>query len=96
MLQTRNAKRVGIAGVRWAVEMATGVDAITGAKLPKLLSPKDALMTVQGSDLEQLLFPIFDAKAARVCLPVQVLPLARSSLTRIKPKRSRRRIQTRN
>ncbi|MCL4146188.1 UNVERIFIED_CONTAM: hypothetical protein GTU68_049343 [Idotea baltica] len=53
MLQTRNAKRVGIAGVRWAVEMATGVDVIT----------ETALQTVTGSDLEQLLFPIFDAKA---------------------------------
>ena len=29
MLQTRNAKRVGIAGVRWAVEMATGQDAVS-------------------------------------------------------------------
>ncbi len=62
MLQTRNAKRVGIAGVRWAVEMATGQDVITGAKLPKLLNAKTALQTVTGSDLEQLLFPIFDAK----------------------------------
>ncbi|MFK7765862.1 MAG: pyruvate, phosphate dikinase [Mariniblastus sp.] len=63
MLQTRNAKRVGIAGVRWAVEMATGVDVISGAKLPKVLTPKTALQTVTGSDLEQLLFPIFDAVA---------------------------------
>ena len=62
MLQTRNAKRVGVAGVRWAVEMATGKDVITGAKLPKLLNDKQALQTVTGSDLEQLLFPIFDAK----------------------------------
>ncbi|MEM7784216.1 MAG: pyruvate, phosphate dikinase [Planctomycetota bacterium] len=62
MLQTRNAKRVGIAGVRWAVEMATGQDVISGEKLPKLLNPKTALATVTGSDLEQLLFPIFDAK----------------------------------
>jgi pyruvate,orthophosphate dikinase len=61
MLQTRNAKRVGIAGVRWAVEMATGVDVITGEKQPKLLSPKAALQTVTGSDLEQLLFPIFNS-----------------------------------
>ena len=61
MLQTRNAKRVGIAGVRWAVEMATGKDVISGAELPKLLDPKSAVMTVNGSDLEQLLFPIFDA-----------------------------------
>ena len=62
MLQTRNAKRVGIAGVRWAVEMATGQDVVSGEKLPKLLTPKAALQTVTGSDLEQLLFPIFDAK----------------------------------
>lgn len=62
MLQTRNAKRVGLAGVRWAVEMATGEDVVTGEKLPKLLNPKTALLTVTGSDLEQLLFPIFDAK----------------------------------
>jgi len=63
MLQTRNAKRVGFAGVRWAVEMATGKDVITGEKQPKVLSPKAALMSVKGSDLEQLLFPIFDAAA---------------------------------
>lgn len=61
MLQTRNAKRVGIAGVRWAVEMATGKDVISGDELPTLLSAKEALLTVNGSDLEQLLFPIFDA-----------------------------------
>ena len=62
MLQTRNAKRVGIAGVRWAVEMATGKDVISGEKLPKLLNDKQALQTVTGGDLEQLLFPIFNAK----------------------------------
>ncbi len=60
MLQTRNAKRVGIAGVRWAVEMATGKDVVTGKSQPKILTPKEALMTVTGADLEQLLFPIFD------------------------------------
>ncbi len=65
MLQTRNAKRVGLAGVRWAVEMATGKDVVTGAKQPKVLSPKEALMTLQGSDLEQLLFPIFDAASEK-------------------------------
>ncbi len=62
MLQTRNAKRVGIAGVRWAVEMATGQDVISGEKQPKLLSPAAALQTVTGSDLEQLLFPIFNSR----------------------------------
>ncbi len=61
MLQTRNAKRTGLAGIRWAVEMATGVDVETGEKLPKLLTAKKALKTITGSDIEQLLFPIFDA-----------------------------------
>ena len=70
MLQTRNAKRVGIAGVRWAVEMATGVDVISGEKLPKLLNDKQALQTVTGSDLEQLLFPIFNAKEEATKTPV--------------------------
>ena len=62
MLQTRNAKRTGLAGVRWAVEMATGKDVMTGAALPKLLTPKKALCMLGGNDLEQLLFPIFDIK----------------------------------
>ncbi len=70
MLQTRNAKRVGIAGVRWAVEMATGKDVITGKELPKLLNPKTALQTVTGSDLEQLLFPIFDAAVLATKKPI--------------------------
>ena len=70
MLQTRNAKRVGIAGVRWAVEMATGKDVVTGANLPKLLNPKTALQTVTGSDLEQMLFPIFDAKIEATKKPI--------------------------
>ena len=63
MLQTRNAKRVGIAGIRWAVEMATGADVVSGKKQAKLLTAKTAIQTVTGSDLEQLLFPIFDATA---------------------------------
>ncbi len=60
MLQTRNAKRTGLAGIRWAVEMATGQDVYTGEKQAKILSPKRALMNLTGEDLEQLLFPIFD------------------------------------
>jgi pyruvate,orthophosphate dikinase len=60
MLQTRNAKRTGIAGVRWAVEMATGKDVYTGAAQKKILKPEEALCTVTGDDLNQLLFPIFD------------------------------------
>jgi pyruvate, orthophosphate dikinase len=60
MLQTRNAKRTGLAGVRWAVEMVTGKDVFTGEPQPKILTQKEALMTLSGDDLEQLLFPIFD------------------------------------
>jgi len=65
MLQTRNAKRTGLAGVRWAVEMATGKDAFSGKALSKILTQKEALMTVSGDDLEQLLFPIFDIAAEK-------------------------------
>ncbi len=65
MLQTRNAKRTGLAGVRWAVEMATGKDVYTGQSQQKILSPKEAVLTLGGNDLEQLLFPIFDAEAEK-------------------------------
>ncbi len=65
MLQTRNAKRTGLAGVRWAVEMATGEDVYTGEKLTKVLNQKEALATLSGEDLEQLLFPIFDIAAEK-------------------------------
>ena len=65
MLQTRNAKRTGIAGIRWAVEMATGKDVYTGASQKKILKPDEAICTVTGDDLNQLLFPIFDAAAEK-------------------------------
>ena len=65
MLQTRNAKRTGLAGVRWAVEMATGKDFFTGKSQPKVLTPKEAILTLGGNDLEQLLFPIFDIAAEK-------------------------------
>jgi pyruvate,orthophosphate dikinase len=65
MLQTRNAKRTGLAGVRWAVEMATGKDFYTGESQSKILTQKEALMTLTGEDLEQLLFPIFDIAAEK-------------------------------
>jgi len=68
MLQTRNAKRTGLAGIRWAVEMATGEDIYTGKKLSKILTQKEALLTLDGDDLEQLLFPIFDDKDAKLIL----------------------------
>ena len=66
MLQTRNAKRTGLAGVRWAVEMATGKDFYTGKKQDKILTAAEAVNTISGQDLEQLLFPIFDAAAEAV------------------------------
>lgn len=62
MLQTRNAKRTGLAGVRWAVEMALGKDVFTGEQGAAVITPKEALLTVTGNDIEQLLFPIFDLK----------------------------------
>lgn len=65
MLQTRNAKRTGLAGVRWSVEMATGKDVMTGAPQRKILTPKEALLKLDGGDLEQLLFPIFDVEAEK-------------------------------
>ncbi len=65
MLQTRNAKRTGLAGVRWAVEMATGKDVYTGKSQAKILTQKEALQTLSGEDLEQLLFPIFDIAAEK-------------------------------
>jgi len=65
MLQTRNAKRTGLAGVRWAVEMVTGKDAYTGEPQPKILTQKEAIKTITGNDLEQLLFPVFDINAEK-------------------------------
>ena len=65
MLQTRNAKRTGLAGIRWAVEMASGKDFYTGESQSKILTQKEALMTLSGDDLEQLLFPIFDIAAEK-------------------------------
>lgn len=70
MLQTRNAKRTGLAGVRWAVEMATGTDFYTGESQDTILTPAEAIKTIGGADFEQLLFHVFDsaaeAKATRI------------------------------
>jgi pyruvate,orthophosphate dikinase len=49
MLQTRNAKRTGLAGVRWATEMATGKDFYTGKKQDKILTAQQAVNTVTGA-----------------------------------------------
>ncbi|MFO1489923.1 MAG: PEP/pyruvate-binding domain-containing protein [Kiritimatiellia bacterium] len=81
MLQTRNAKRTGLAGIRWAVEMATGIDVVTGKPLPKLLTPKTALMTLSGGDLDQL--PFRSSTRWRVhtpiCTGLAMVPAPRSA-----------------
>jgi pyruvate, orthophosphate dikinase len=70
MLQTRNAKRTGLAGIRWAVEMATGKDVFTGAKQPVIITERQALNSISGSDLEQLLFPIFDIEQEKKAVQI--------------------------
>ncbi|MFH1093265.1 MAG: pyruvate, phosphate dikinase [Candidatus Omnitrophota bacterium] len=52
MLQTRTGKRTGLAAVKLAVDMVN----------EKMISPKEALMRIEGDQLNQLLFPIFDLK----------------------------------
>lgn len=53
MLQTRTGKRTGIAAVKIAVDMVN----------EKMITPEEALMRIEGEQLNQLLFPIFDPKA---------------------------------
>ena len=53
MLQTRTGKRTGLAAVRIACEMVK----------EGLITPAEALMRIEGGQLNQLLFPIFDAAA---------------------------------
>ncbi|MBU1996282.1 MAG: pyruvate, phosphate dikinase, partial [Candidatus Omnitrophica bacterium] len=53
MLQTRNGKRTGLAAVKIAVDMVKS----------KQITPQEALMRINGDQLNQLLFPIFDLKA---------------------------------
>jgi len=53
MLQTRTGKRTGVAAVKIAYDMVK----------EKMISPKKALMRIEGEQLNQLLFPIFDPKA---------------------------------
>ncbi|MCK4994351.1 MAG: pyruvate, phosphate dikinase [Candidatus Omnitrophica bacterium] len=53
MLQTRGGKRTGLAAVKLAVDMVK----------EKMITPKEALMRIEGDQLNQLLFPIFDIKA---------------------------------
>ena len=53
MLQTRTGKRTGLAAVKIACDMVK----------EKMITPKEALMRIEGDQLNQLLFPIFDPKA---------------------------------
>jgi pyruvate,orthophosphate dikinase len=53
MLQTRSGKRTGLAAVKLAVDMVK----------EKLITEEEALMRIDGDQLNQLLFPIFDPKA---------------------------------
>ena len=55
MLQTRNGKRTGLAAVRIAVEMES----------EKLINWKTAVQRVPADQLDQVLAPIFDAKAEK-------------------------------
>ena len=55
MLQTRNGKRTGLAAVQIAVDMCE----------EGLLTKKEALLKVEPQALDQLLHPIFDAKARK-------------------------------
>ncbi len=53
MLQTRTGKRTGLAAVKIAVDMVK----------TKQISEKEGLMRIEGDQLNQLLFPIFDPKS---------------------------------
>ena len=53
MLQTRSGKRTGLAAVKLAVDMVK----------EKLITEEEGLMRIDGDQLNQLLFPIFDEKA---------------------------------
>ena len=53
MLQTRTGKRTGLAAVKIACDMVN----------EKMIMPREALMRIEGDQLNQLLFPIFDLKA---------------------------------
>src|SRR3989338_2508772 len=53
MLQTRRGKRTGLAAVKLAVDMVK----------EKLITEQEALLRIDGDQLNQLLFPIFDPKA---------------------------------
>ena len=58
MLQTRTGKRTGLAAIKMAVDMVK----------ENLITPQEALKRIDGEQLNQLLFPIFDLKAKAAAL----------------------------
>jgi pyruvate,orthophosphate dikinase len=58
MLQTRNGKRTGPAAVRVAVDMVE----------EGMIEPKEAVLRVQPSQLDQLLHPVFEAASLKTLL----------------------------
>ncbi|MFC1666249.1 pyruvate, phosphate dikinase [Candidatus Omnitrophota bacterium] len=65
MLQTRTGKRTGIAAVKIACDMVK----------EKMITPKEAIMRIEGDQLNQLLFPVFDPKSkANATLVAKGLP----------------------
>jgi pyruvate,orthophosphate dikinase len=72
MLQTRNGKRTGLAAVNIAVDMVE----------EGILTPREALLRVEPSSLDQLLHPIFDLKArAKVEVAAKGLPASPGAAT---------------
>jgi pyruvate,orthophosphate dikinase len=72
MLQTRNGKRTGLAAVNIAVDMVE----------EGILTPREALLRVEPSSLDQLLHPIFDVKArAHVEVAAKGLPASPGAAT---------------
>jgi pyruvate, orthophosphate dikinase len=63
ILQTRPARRSGLAGLRWAVEMATGRDIETGRSQARTLTPRQALLAISGDDLEHVFCPAINLSA---------------------------------
>jgi len=72
MLQTRNGKRTGLAAVQIAVDLVE----------EGILTPKEAVLKVEPSALDQLLHPIFDPKErARVPVAAKGLPASPGAAT---------------
>ncbi|HSD67375.1 MAG TPA: putative PEP-binding protein, partial [Vicinamibacteria bacterium] len=72
MLQTRNGKRTGLAAVQIAVDMAE----------EGLITKQEALLKVEPQALDQLLHPIFDAKARKtVAVAAKGLPASPGAAT---------------